>query len=1120
MIRRLLSFLLAIMLLAGAVPALAQSDTGEIDIVVQDATSTVPVVLARVMLDGPVMTSEFTSNDGKVRFTDVPDGIYRARVYARGFNGVTSENFEVTNGRVITVTVALAQSQNGPLRTIASEVVKSTATISTSSISANSAQRKLSDTLADALGKLSGVTVSTSSNDSDATQTVSLEGQDASQTQMTLDGIPLNAPGTAGDMRMINSDLFSGANVSFGPTLGGLAGGVNFSTLQPTLSWQSEFSLSVGSNGKNNYSFGESGSLGKLGLAVMQTYRMSPSLLDGMQFLDASGLDYTHEGDRQSKGSLLKLRYQISQSQTLTGTYMHSSNDAQLACTQFTGKVPCGYGPNNSYNTAFDMYSLVDNALIGDTQIQASLFGTRGQMTNDLLDRFINSEAAPTGTQSVMRSNGYSISALLPAKERHTISVTAYGTNSTSEFTPLVPQAQPFTFPGQTANYNAVSVNDSIRSNTKLRFNESVGISHASNAPSSLLVGLSTNWQPTSSDSYAFAYNIGGVAPHAGRQGILTDPGQLRIDCNGDIAYGSAPGDEPGASSSSSARLSYSHRANWGLVSGQLYRQVQNDIVLPVEVNGTALLGEFPANYFANAQNVFDTTCGVPPTTPFGPQNTYFSTPIANVQRVYEGAHLNGFFQLGGVVLEPYYDVQVAKAISADPRFTNPYAITISGNQLPNVPLHRAGLTLDYRARRSAVEWLADANYTGSNNSQNLPAYWTADAGVSTQLQRGELTFAVSNIFNTYGGIFATPENAVPYTTANGTIIPTIARPNTPRQLSLTYTARFGSGVQQGAQSASSLPNGDQGYAVGGPGPGGPGGPGGRRGGFREFGAPLPSTPPSDPFAINATPMCTADAQKSAQTVLDGLRAYTKHIEAAKTAAGYPESMPAPDIPGIGVTYHGMKSTYALSIAVKQPTQMRSLFGCTTFHVTDEQTAQQRSLYLAPSNGGMFFRPTVTFMPSVGLYFVRRQPQAGAETFRVYKLPTTPPKTPFALRTSQTCTSDMHGVAQQMLAQLQAHFSTNAPAPGWTITPHTATAGTWYSLEPSDIGAVPAIINCSRVAVASKDDLTKLGWDAATPPSLSYSPALGIYMLMPQQRRMLQGGPAAPGASPAPKPTP
>ena len=46
-----------------------------------------------------------------------------------------------------------------------------------------------------------------------------------------------------------------------GPTLGGLSGSVNFSTLQPTLSWISQLQMSTGSNGRYNYSFAETGSI-------------------------------------------------------------------------------------------------------------------------------------------------------------------------------------------------------------------------------------------------------------------------------------------------------------------------------------------------------------------------------------------------------------------------------------------------------------------------------------------------------------------------------------------------------------------------------------------------------------------------------------------------------------------------------------------------------------------------------------------------------------------------------------------------------------------------------------------------------------------------------------------
>jgi hypothetical protein len=1104
MVRRLLAAALGLAFAVTPLVSAAQSDTGEIHIVVQDASSKSAVVLARVMLDGPVVTSEFTDGSGRVIFTDVPDGIYRARVFARGFSGVTSSNFEVTDGHVVTVTVALAQASGGPLRTIASENVKSTATVSTNSITDQSAQRKLSDNLADALGKLSGVSVTTSSNDSDATQTVSLEGQDSSQTQMTLDGIPMNAPGTSGDMRMIGGDLFTGANVNFGPTLGGLAGGVNFRTLEPTLSWQSAFTLSAGSNGKNNYSFGESGSLGNLGVAFMHTYRMNPSLLDGMQYLDASGLDYTHEGDRQQVGTMAKLRYQLGQAQTITGTFIDSTNGSQLVCTQYTGKLPCGYGPGNSYNTNFQMYSLMDDALIGDTNLQASFFGSRGSMLHDLLDRYIGGVAEPTGTQSTNSMGGFMLNATLPAQQRHTISISAYGENSTSAFTPLVPQAAPYTFPGQQASYDSLSLNDSIRSNTKLRLTDSIGISRSSNAGASLLAGAGANWQPDADDSYAFTYNLGGNAAHAGRFGILTDPASLQFDCNGDVAFGSAPGDQPGPSSSNSARLSYTRRGNWGVVSAQVYSQVQHDVVLPVDVNGTALLALFPSGYFSSASSAYDTTCGLPPATQLQPSQTYFSTPIGNVSRTYEGMHLNGFFNIGRLVVGPYYDVQVAKAFSGDPRFNNPYAITVGGAQLPNVPLHRAGVTLDYKAPHSLIEWLADANYTGNNNPQNLPAYTTVDAGASMQLKRGSLTVALSNVFNADAGIFATPQGAVPYVTANGTLIPTIARPNTPHQISVTYTARFGQGAAAAAQQPQGPP-GENAPVIRG------------RGGFMRMFEPLPQSAPSDPFAIRESPICTADAQKQAQPVLAGLKAYAAQIEAAKTSAGYPQTMPAPDIPGVSVTYHGLQSTYALSIAVKQTAQLRPLFGCAQLHIAGMQTVQQRKLYVNPdSGGGMFFRPEATFMPSVGLYFVPRPPQAGQASFRLYKLPSAPPAAPFAIASkAPTCTAEMKSTAQQMLAQLQAHFANGATAPGWTITPHTASAGTWYALEAVDVATVPAILNCGHVAVANKDDLTKLGWDGSPPPQLSYTPALGIYLLMPQMREVPLGGPRPqPSASP------
>ena len=66
-----------------------------------------------MLLDGPVITSELTGKNGKVVFTDVPDGIYRARIVKRGYTSLTSASFEVLDGRVVTVSFALALETGG-----------------------------------------------------------------------------------------------------------------------------------------------------------------------------------------------------------------------------------------------------------------------------------------------------------------------------------------------------------------------------------------------------------------------------------------------------------------------------------------------------------------------------------------------------------------------------------------------------------------------------------------------------------------------------------------------------------------------------------------------------------------------------------------------------------------------------------------------------------------------------------------------------------------------------------------------------------------------------------------------------------------------------------------------
>jgi len=1149
--KRLLAAMVAVALAVFIAPAIVlaqQEDTGSIQIVVHDETGKAPLELARIVLDGPVVTSALTDKKGEVLFTDVPDGIYRARILRRDYQPITTKPFEIINGNFVTVAVTMALSTQ--LKIIGTVVATSTATVSSSSIGPDSAVRRLSSDLADALNKLSGVSIQTSSDDSDAEQTISLEGHDASQTQLTLDGIPLNAPGTAGNLAAFATDLFMGAGVRFGPQLGGLGGGVNFTTLEPTLSWESYASLGTGTNGRYNDSFAETGSDGKLGIAVMSVDRLYTSFLDGMDYLDASGLDYDHDGDREISGEFVKLRYELSDSQTISGMFMSSDTDTSIVCTrlQYDG-IPCGYGPNNYSAGSVGLFSLSDDLLVGATSVQASLYSITNTTLSDELNRYINGLPSPIGSSGLNATHGFTLNAQLPAAQRHTISLTAYGSWSTQNEYPLNNVAVPYYTNAQHSNYSAIQVTDAIHSNQHLTLNESFGFSQATGGFGGMLASIGTIWHPDKADSYQASYAITGSPATTSRSTLLSDPDALRYTCDGDdsVAYGNAPGASPEASSSNSARISWTHTLTGGSFNVQLYRQTQNNVLLPTDVNGSILLanGTITPAYLAAVQPIFQSAAGCGANVPFSAQQLYFSTPVAGAQRLYQGAELTGYFTIGNWVVQPFWNSTVSEAISNSPLINNPYSITISGQQLPNVPLQRAGIVVDYKARHSAMDWYADAEYTGRNNQANLPAYVQFDAAAYARFNSGALTFAVANIFNTQAGIFSSVQNAVPYYTESGLIVPTIARPLTPRSYSVSYAVKFGPGALGNTQIAQTLPQPRGGGRYGGGGPGGPGG-----GGFRNA-SPLPSSAPADPLAVSddAT-RCPADAHATALTLSSELKAYVAQIEAAKTASGYPATMPAPPITDATVTYHGMGSTYALTIVPHFQNQngqtvelastelqnanaraaqggsnaqsaqrggrggmFRVFFGCITLHTAQPDEVTSRHLYVPQS--GIFGAPQITFMPSVGLYIEARQQQAGQESFRVYALPSTPPKNPWEIRTAPECTADLKNTATEAVNELRAYFTSGTKPSLWTITSHSAKNGTWYALDPGDPAIIGSLLFCGRVAASTPEEIVPKGWDGVMAPQLNYNASYGLYLIRPQPRQPNPGGSPAPGGGPA-----
>ncbi len=1074
--------------------AFAQNESGQITIVVVDAASGKPIALSRVLLDGPIMTSELTRSDGKVIFRDTPAGVYTARAGKSGYQPVTTAAFEVMDGKAVEINVQLAVVASS-VKSLGTVTVTSSASISSTSISQDSAVRKLSPTLNDALGKLSGVSVGTDSTGNDAAQTISLQGHDPSQTQVALDGIPLSGAGSASDLRFISSDLFAGASVNFNPVAGALGGSVNYRTLEPTRAWQFGMKQSFGNLSAASTILSLQGSAGDLGVAYVHSIRGSDNQLAGQRFLDGSGFDYVHQGANQTGGDLIKLRALLGGTQSLSATYASSNGYNDALCTVKSGMLPCGFGPGNSNYRHYSLESLSDTALVGMTTLQLSLYGSQFRNDRDLLNRYVNLVYAPFGQQTTGSTRGAAFSAQLPSRERHTISFQINETSSNSQSTPLVPSSSIFASGSSTSSYSSFSVADNIRSNDRLTLGEHVGVASSNRSGASLLAGINAQWVPVASDAFAGNLDFGSNAAGPARFGVLSDPAGLQFDCSGHVGFGSGPGETPGNQTGVTARASWQHRfGSVGQLTGSIYHQQQRDTLINALVNGSAFpAGYFPAGYFNAAQQVYQSGggCGDPAAL-FGPTNLYLSVPVSGVTMVYEGLQLSGDFNLTpSLAAEPFYLTQVVKPNSSDPLLANAYSPVISGSQLPGVPLHQAGITFDLKPKHSPLEWLADARYVSGGNRNYLPGYVTADAGLAMDFAHGSLTIAESNLFNKFGYEFASPSYAVGPPTVDAGPLPQIARPLAPRQLTVTYSVKVGYGQGAAVSNASSRTRDGA----------SPPGPSADRG-FLAGALSLALSAPKDPFVVDRSrPSCTAQAAITATQTLAAIKTYAEAVEGQRTPAGYPTTLATqpPDVLGFTVAYHPLQGTYALTFTPQTFSGLRGFIGCAPIHVGTKDQADALHLYIPQVSS--FFRSPLVYAPAAGLYIVRQPPPPGQEQFRVYKLPSARPRAPLQLVDSDRCTSDLKPIAQQLLDTLAQYIRARdagqaAPAQptGWSVTPHAATTQYWLELQPQAPASVPALLNCAHVSGGSSDEIKAAGFGSAELPALNFAPPLGLYI--------------------------
>jgi hypothetical protein len=368
----------------------SSGDGGLVTIVVHDAKTNGPIDAA-VILHGPTNLSDVTDIDGTVTFETMSPGQYTLSIRRVGYQPVT-KSFTVESDQSVTIDVRLVKSTE--LRQIAVVTVRASNSAGAYSLIDSSAIRILSPSLNAALSDIAGIEV-IQGNEPGAPQRLSIYGHDPTATAVSLDGIPLNMPGTAFNFAALDSDLLDRMTVGYGPSGSAEGGSVSLRTLDPTTAWQTGFEADTASFGRSFWSLSEQGTSGPLALAYRQAFRSNGSPLDNDIFEDSSGLTYPHAGDATIRGDALKLTYKTSSSNTLSLTSIDSTSYADALCTTFTNEVPCGYGPGNSSTGSFHLFAGSDAFSAGSSNWLASIYGYTDYTNVNLWNQVLSGQHFP-----------------------------------------------------------------------------------------------------------------------------------------------------------------------------------------------------------------------------------------------------------------------------------------------------------------------------------------------------------------------------------------------------------------------------------------------------------------------------------------------------------------------------------------------------------------------------------------------------------------------------------------------------------------------------------------------------------------------------------------------------
>jgi Carboxypeptidase regulatory-like domain/TonB dependent receptor len=755
------------------VPALASDE--EISIYVVDAETKSPIDDAQVIvLGGEAATNRVarTDRDGVLALGSLPDGVYRLSVRHAGYLEAQS-TFQVaaTSGLRLTVSLQRQLRHIGAVQAHRSEVAVQV-------VRSNVSGGRLSKDLFTALNDLGGVSLASSRLGTP--MGASLSGRDPSLTRYSFDGIRIASPFSAAsfDPGLVDSIQVDSQRDT-----------IAFLTINPTLTPAYSSTDTIGGFGYRTEKFTAQGTSGRLGYALVTSMRAAESPLDNRIYTDVTGGDYGHRGAVSGQSYFAVLSSPLSSNTTATIRLSRLYATTQPLPAYLIGALPAGVGPDAIARSSAANVSLTVSSALSLGLLAVSLSqGTQAESTSEPR-RAIYGTKEPLSSGSTYRAQMLNIDfGLLDRRATH-FDLTFQQSHALSNLLARDVQSR-----------NAQDGRDlEASASTVLVQAKSLSVvgraSAAKSVGTPLVAGVSL--EPTIRLQKGIQVRIGlgsEVRPSfESSGGAFDDPGSAVYDCATGIVTASGPNDARTTVRSTGADAAlHAGRGRWSLdVYG--FAKTYNGVILSQALEPAAMASDLPVGYIAALRAGFQGTgrCGA--SSASGPSQIFIVRDIAGLRVGSRGINLRGRTQLGEhAEIEWFYDANSSVLVKPDPRIGGSQSPYLVGSQLPNVPLHRAGLTIGWQLGDRKTSVIGNEIWTSANNVRNLPPYGQASVGVERRVSpTATLDVVASNLGSGYSGLFTSTRFAVPIPTT-GRPLPLFALPLSPPAMFARLVVRLG----------------------------------------------------------------------------------------------------------------------------------------------------------------------------------------------------------------------------------------------------------------------------------------------------------------------------------------